>query len=196
MPIHYAPPPKNGTTLVQEGLTRLSGRTSPLSQRAVDFNSLQIGQPHAIYDLRADQVAGGGGLSAANATGFRYLVTGGGANLAAAEVQADKAGTATLLANINYGPFVDATAQAWTQAAKLGPVSAGSYEGRVLRFSAIGLMALWLKSDSGGGDLIVPIAPAPAGLEAGKAYSEADFLKTIKPLAQQRADNKDPARVP
>jgi hypothetical protein len=196
MPIHYAPPPKDGTTLVQEGLSRLSGRTSPLSERAIDFNALQIAQPHAIYDLRANEVAAGGGLPSANATGFRYLVTGGGANLAAAEVQTDKTGNATLLANINYGPFVDATAQALTQAAKLAPVSAGSYEGRVLRFSAIGLMALWLKPDSGSGDLIVPVAPAPAGLEAGKAYAEADFLKIIKPLAQQRAENKDPARVP
>lgn len=193
MPLHYATEPKNGSSLVQKGLGKLSTRTSPLSGRGVDFAALQISPPHAVYDLRADAVAKGGGLASATATGFRYLVQGGGANLAAAEVHTDATGAATLLANINYGPYVEATAQALTQVAKLAAVSAGSFEVRLLRFSAIALMALWLKADSGGDDIIYPLAPAPAPLQAESPYSAGDFIKAILPLAQKRAEKKGPS---
>jgi hypothetical protein len=193
MPLHFATePPKNGTLLVQQGLHKLSTRKSLLSERAVDFTTLQVQQPHAVYDLHADAVASGGGLTSATASGFRYLIEGGGAGIAAAEVLADATGAATLLANINYGPYVAATARALTQVATLAPVSAGSYEVRLLRFSAIALMALWLKPDSGGADIVYPLAPAPGGLRAEQPYSPDDFMKAILPLAQDRARKKVP----
>jgi hypothetical protein len=196
MPIHFAAEPNNGSALVQKGLNKLSTRPSPLSGRSLDFAALKIQPPQAVYDLRADAVAAGGGLASATKTGFRYLVQGGGANVAAAEVLTDANGTANLLANINYGVFVEATAHALRQAATLAPVVAGSYEARLLRFSAIGLVALWLKPDAGGGDIIYPLAPAPAGLQAEQPYSEGDLLKAILPLAQKRAAKKAPASVP
>jgi hypothetical protein len=167
-----------------------------LSERAVDFSALQIAQPHAIYDLRADAVANGGGLESAAFSGFRYLIAGGGATVAAAEVQADGAGNATLLANFNYGPFVEATAQALPRVTTLAPVSAASCEVRVLRFAAIGLMALWLKPDSGGADIVYPLAPAPAGLHAGQSYSSDDFIQAVLPLAQKRSTETERNKVP
>jgi len=100
MPIHFAAEPSNGSALVQKGLNRLSTRTSPLSGRSLDFATLKIQPPHAVYDLRADVVATGGRLASATKTGFRYLVQAGNANVAAAEVITDANGTATLLANI------------------------------------------------------------------------------------------------
>jgi hypothetical protein len=196
MPLHFATAPKNGTSLVQAGLNRVSTRTSPLSAAAIDFRALEISEPHAVYDLRADKVAGGGGLASATLTGFRYLVTGGGAAIAAAEVLTDATRTATLLANINYGRFVEATSQALTQVAALPAVGTASYEVRLLRFSAIALMSLWLKPDSGTGDIIYPLAPAPSGLQAGQSYSAADFITAILPLAEKRSAKKDPATLP
>ena len=194
MTLHFATEPRNGSALVQQGMHKLSKRPNPLSGRAVDFSALAVQPPHAVYDLRADAVAGG--LESATASGFRYLVEGNGTNIAAAEVHADATGAATLLANINFGPFVDATAKALAQAATLPAVQASSYEVRLLRFSAIALMALWLKPDAGGADIIFPLAPAPDGLHAGQSYSEADFLKAILPLAQKRASKKGQATVP
>jgi hypothetical protein len=196
MALHFATEPRNGSALVQQGMNKLSKRPNPLSGHALDFSALAVQQPHAVYDLRADVVAGGGGLESATASGFRYLVEGNGASVAAAEVHADAAGTATLLANINFGPFVAATSKALAQVATLPDVRANSYEVRLLRFSAIALMALWLKPDSGGADIIYPLAPAPDGLHAGQSYSEADFMKVIRPLAQKRASKKDPAALP
>jgi acyl-CoA synthetase (AMP-forming)/AMP-acid ligase II len=186
MPLHFATEPKNGTALVQKALSKLATRPSPLSERAVDFNALQVQQPHAVYDLRADAIAHGDGLASAKASGFRYLIGTGGTTVAAAEVLADANGNATLLANVNHGPYVEATARALAQVATLSAVGAGSYEVRLLRFSAIGLMALWLKPDAGGADIIYPLAPAPDGLQAERAYSVDEFLQAIVPLAQKR----------
>src|SRR6185437_4770363 len=196
MPIRFAAEPANGTALVRQGLDRLSVRTSPLSGRAVDFGALQIAEPHAIYDLRADAVANGGGLDSATLSGFRYLVASGDAAVAAAEVQADDARNATLVANFNYGPFVEATAQALPRVAALSPVHAESYELRVLRFAAVGLMAFWLKPDSGGADIIYPLAPAPAGLHADQPYSSDEFIQAVLPLAQKRSTETERNKVP
>ena len=195
MPLRYAAEPANGSDLVRSGLNRLSTRTSHLTGRGVDVNALQVTQPHAVYDLRADAVAGGG-LESAVFSGFRYLVSDGDTAVAAAEVQADTAGNATLLANLNYGPFVAATAQALPKVAALAPVSAGSYEVRALRFAAIGLMALWLKPDSGGTDIIYPLAPAPPGLQADEPYTADDFFRAVRPQAQKRAAESGRATVP
>jgi hypothetical protein len=197
MTLHFATGPENGIALVQQGLSKLHLRADFLATRAIDFRTLQVSQPHAVYDLRADAIAGGAGLTSARLTGFRYLVQGGGgANIAAAEVLANATGTAPILANINYGPFVEATAQALARIQKLAAVNAGSYEVRLLRFSAIALMALWLKPDTGGADMIDPLAPAPAGLRAGQMYSAEDFVKAILPIVQKRIANKNPAMVP
>ena len=196
MAIHYAQEPANGSYLVRSGLHKISTRPSPLTGSVADFNALQLSEPHRIYDLRADLVASGKGLDSAAHTGYRYLVSSGGKNIAGAEVHVDGTGAANLLANINYGPYVDATAQAIEKAGALSAVAAGSYEARVLRFAAIGVMALWLKPDVGGADILFPLAPAPAGVEAERPYSEADFFTAIRPLAERRATKKDPASVP
>ena len=193
MPIHFAAEPINGSALVHKGLGKVATRTSPLSGRGIDFNALELSPPHAVYDLRADAVAAGGGLASAKATGFRYLVQSGGAAVAAGEVLADAGGAASLLANINYGPFVEATAQGLTQVASLAAVRSGPFEVRLLRFSAIALVALWLKSDSGGADIVYPLAPAPPPLQAENPYSAADFVKAILPLARQRAERRGPS---
>jgi hypothetical protein len=196
MPLRFAIEPQDGSELVRAGLNRLAARRSHVSMRAVDFSAVQLKPPHAIYDLRADEIANGAGLASAHATGFRYLVEAPSGTVAAAEVHADASGRATLLANVNYGPFVAATARALDQLAKLNQVRAGSYEVRLLRFSAILLMAIWLKSDTGDPDIIYPLAPAPDVLQADKPCSADDFLKAIMPVAKARAAKKASPAVP
>lgn len=188
MPLRFVAGPANGIPLVQTGLRRLAARPSYLSSIVSDFSSLQVSHPHPVYDLRADAIASGGGLETASLSGLRYLVEDGSATVAAAEVSMDGTGSATVLANLNYGPFVQATARALTEVATLTAVAAGSYEVRLLRFAAIYLMALWLKSDSGGADIIDPLAPAPPGLNAGQAYSPEDLVQIVRPLAQERVE--------
>lgn len=187
MPLRFATEPANGTALVRSGLDKLSARpVSPLGE-GVDFGSLNVSAPHAVYDLRADAVANGQGLASAVFTGYRYLVEAGDAPVAAAEVHADDTGTASLLANINYGPYVAATTQALTGVESLPPVSSGQYEVRLLRFSAAAVMALWLLPDSGGADIIYPLPPTPPGLEPERPYTADEFIEAVLPVARRRA---------
>jgi len=190
MPLRFAAEVPDAPVLVRNGLNQLSARRNPLSERVSDFTALQIGTPHDVYDLRADDVAGGRGLSSARRTGVRYLIQAADGPVAAAEVHADSSGQATLLANINYGRFAEATSRALGQLANYAQVRDTSYEVRLLRFSAIPLLAMWLKPDAGGADIIYPLAPTPGALEAERPYSEEEFLAAITPLAVQRAANQ------
>ena len=57
-------------------------------------------------------------------------------------------------------------------------------------------MAIWLKADAGGADIIYPLAPVPDGLKANSPYSEADFLKVVVPLAKTRTATSPSHPVP
>ena len=197
MPIRDATAPPNGSETVRAGLERMAARENkPAALRGINFNALTLTPPHAIYDLRADEIAKGGGLETAHESGFRYHVAADGGSVAAAEVHTDTSGRASLLANLNYGPFVESTAQGFSKVAALDAVSKGSYEARVLRFSAIGLMAIWLKSDPGGADIIYPLAPAPSMLKADQPYTVDAFLSAIRSMAEKRAATTASAAVP
>jgi hypothetical protein len=197
MPIRYATAPPNGSETVRAGLERMAARENkPAALRGINFNALTLTPPHAIYDLRADEIAKGGGLETAHESGFRYHVAADGGSVAAAEVHTDTSGRASLLANLNYGPFVESTAQGFSKVEALDAVSKGSYEARILRFSAIGLMAIWLKSDPGGSDIIYPLAPAPPMLKADQPYTVDAFLSAIRPMAEKRAATTASAAVP
>jgi hypothetical protein len=189
MPIRFSPELKNGTEIVQKGLDRLASRENPLKLKRRALKNVSIETVHAVYDLRADEISMGGGLETAHLAGFRYLIKIAGSPVAAAEVHFDSSGNTILLANLNYGPYVKATAQAFDNLPSLESVHAGSYEARLLRFSAIYLMAIWLKADTGGIDMIYPLAPAPNVLQAEKSYAVDNFLNAIRPLAQKRTRN-------
>ena len=195
MPIRFAPEPQNGSALVRAGLERLTGRDNHLKLTREGLAGVAADSPHAVYDLRADEIAAGGGLDKAHASGVRYLVRAGGTATAAAEVQTDANGAASLLANINSGPYVQATAEAFEALRAHEALAKATYEVRLLRFSAIYLVALWLKPERGP-DLVYPLAPAPPELQAGRTYNAEEFLEAIRPAARRRAERVEPRRVP
>jgi hypothetical protein len=196
MSLHFDTGPQDGIEMVRSGLRRLADRKSPLNLGRAGFDALAIASRHPVYDLRADEIAHGGGLETAHPTGLRYLITNAGAAVAAAEVYTDATGKASLLANLNYGPFVGASAQAFADLANLPAVRSGEYEVRLLRFSAIFVVAVWLKAAAGTADIIYPLAPAPSALRVGTPYTTEGFLAAIRPLAQQRVGKQDPTKLP
>jgi len=197
MAIRFAREPENGSALVRAGLDRLAAREGPLKLTKEAFNTLTVeAPPHAVFDLHADEIAAGGGLETAHATGFRYLVKAAGVPVADAEVHADASGKATLLANQNYGPYVVATARAFDELPDFERVRSGTYEARLLRFSAIYLVAIWLATGDEGADIIYPLAPAPDVLQAEHPYTVGEFLEAIRPLARKRAEQRYSAIVP
>jgi hypothetical protein len=196
MSLNFDLGPRDATAMVRTGLQRLAARKNPLNLRSDSVAALGVGSQHAVYDLHADEIAGGGGLETAHATGFRQLVTNATTAIAAAEVQADPSGGAALLANLNYGPYVAASAKAFADLANLDAVRNGDYEVRLLRFSAIYVVAIWLKGSGGSADIIYPLPPAPSPLTAETALTPAEFLSAIRPLAQRRVNKPDPTKIP
>lgn len=196
MSLHFDTRSQDGIEMVRSGLRRLANRKSPLNLGQAGFAALTITSRHPVYDLRTDEIAHGGGLETAHATGLRYLITSAGTAVAAAEVHTDATGRASLLANLNYGPFVGASAQAFADLANLPMVRAGEYEARLLRCAAIFVVAVWLKAAAGAADIIYPLAPAPSVLRVGTPYTTEAFLAAIRPLAQQRAGKPDPTKIP
>lgn len=197
MPLHFAPGPGNGANLVLADLTRLSARgdDAPPPMHSIDMKSVQIQPPHAVFDLHADEIAQGGGLETAHGGATRYLVNAASGVVAAAEVSIDAKGTA-ILANINIGPYVAASAVALEQLARADRVKTGSFEARLLRCSAIAVVAIWLKPDRGNGDVIYPLAPAPNFLRAETTYTASEFLSLIRPAAQARIATTGPTTAP
>lgn len=196
MSLHFDTRSQDGIEMVRAGLQRLANRKSPLNLGPASLAALTVTSRHPVYDLRTDEIAHGGGLETAHATGIRYLITHAGTAVAAAEVHTDATGKASLLANLNYGPFVGASAQAFADLAHLPSVRAGEYEARLLRFSAVFVVAVWLKAAAGNEDIIYPLAPAPSVLQVGMPYTAEAFLAAIRPLARQRAGRPDPTKLP
>jgi hypothetical protein len=196
MSIRFAPEPQNGSAIVRAGLDRVATRQRPGVPARQTIGATTIESPHAVYDLRADEISNGGGLETAHLTGFRYLIKSTGTAVAAAEVPTDASGKASILANVNYGPYVAASAQALEELSDPAASPAGSYEARLLRFSAIYLVAVWLKADGGGSDIVYPLAPAPGGIQAGRRYTVPEFLEAITPLAKNRTAKTSGAPLP
>lgn len=194
MALQYATEPRGARDLIQAGLASAAERPGHLAQRAVDAAAADLTVPHPVYDLRADAIASGAGLTAATPSGFRYLVIHGGAPVAAAEVSTDD-DRATLLTQLNYGPYVEATQRQLTALEQASEVQ-GSYEVRLLRCAAVFLMAVWLRPGQGGADLLYPLDPAPPGLEPGRQYSEEAFFAALRPLAERRVSKEDSATLP
>jgi hypothetical protein len=194
MPLQFVAGPANGANLVHEGLGEVLARRSPLSGLGVAHDEVSIDRPHEVYDLRADELANGATLDSARLSGYRYLVGGGDSPVAAGEVLTDANGEASVLANLNYGRFVQATADALAKVERVEAVGRHPYTVRLLRCAAIYVMALWLKAD-GEPDIVFPLAPAPPPLEAERPYSADEFLAAIVPLARTRAAGNQ-GRVP
>lgn len=63
-------------------------------------------------------------------------------------------------------------------------VSGGSYDATVLQVPAMNVMAIWLQDTAHHDDLIVPLAPAPPSLTAGRQYSTSEFLDALRVAIQ------------
>lgn len=192
MPLLTAEPPadvaRGAMATLGQQAERRALRLPGLASAAPD--TLQLTAPHPVYNLDLDELAERRGLAAARLTGWRFLITAGSSVLAAAEVAADGTTGAGEFSHINAGPFVDATTRAQAIAEQLPEVTAGRYELRLLRAPGLYVMALWLKDLRGEHDLVLPMAPAPAPLEAGHAYAASQLTELLAGPAQRQIDQQ------
>ena len=152
----------------------VGGALEPMKPTAV-----ALAVPHHVYSLGLDDLARGARLDEATPGTLRFLVMEGDAAIASAELGAEGGFQS------NEGPFVAATVAAIRDAENIAEVADGSYELRALRIPALYLMALWLKDDRGEADIVIPMAPAPAPLEAERRYPPEELIPQLAEMAER-----------
>lgn len=140
--------------------------------RSVVREDLELVAPHRMYTLGADAIIDKRGLDQASSSGWRFLVADHEKVVASAELDAN--GEAP---SLNGGPYVQSTAAAIDELERLPAVAERDYELRILKVPALYLVAAWLAGDE---SVLVPLAPAPSFIEAGRAYSESEFLAALE----------------
>jgi hypothetical protein len=134
--------------------------------------------PHHVYSAGVDELAAGRGLSGTEPVAVRFLVMDGARAVASVERDAEGGVSST------EGPFAEATARAIKQAEADPELAEGDFELRELRVPGLYLMAVWLKDLNGDGDVVIPLEPAPAPLEAGRLYRLPELASTLQSMSR------------
>jgi hypothetical protein len=124
------------------------------------------------------------GIMPAGQVGWRHLLpTGDPAGLVLAET-AIRDSNQHVFTGVTDSPFVSDLEFRLISLLADPAVSAGSYDAALLQVPAMGVMAIWLQDTVHHHDLITPLAPAPPSLTAGRQYSTAQFLDTLRALGR------------
>jgi hypothetical protein len=183
MPVQFPQPPPQASAAVTDKLQRL-GQLPTTNSRALGGaapDGLTPTSPHETYVLGADAMLADNALDAATMTGWRYLLRDDGQLVASAETMVNGAGQHHFAA-FNSGPYVAGTAEALQNAADLPQTRDQDMQARLLNIPALHLTALWLHGESG--DVLVPLAPTPPGVEADRDYPAAELLGLLRDQAR------------
>jgi hypothetical protein len=153
--------------------------------RDVVREDLELVAPHQVYTAGLDALVDRG-LAGAAQTGWRYLVADRGRIVASVELAGD-AGESPLL---NGGPYVAATETAVNELERRPEVAAADLELRFLKVPALHVAAAWL---AGPQPMVTPLAPAPSFLEAGRGYTEQEFVAALQEPARRALAAEPPS---
>jgi len=189
MPLLVPDPPKESISALRQALGALAerGQFSTKGLRTARPEQVTATVPHQVFVLGLEDAAwAGNSLERAQLAGWRYLLEADKGIVASAETRVQD-GERHLFSHVNEGPFVRGTVNALAVADSIREEDLGRSELRLLHIPALYFMSLWLHppgSAEGGGDLFIPIAPTPAGFEAGRVYRGDEFLARVRELAK------------
>lgn len=186
MPLQFSQPPAEVSAAVTSRLEAV-GESPQATSRALagsDPGRLTPSSPHEVYVLGLDDLLSGNGLGAARMTGWRYLLGDEASAVSSAETIVTGGGEHRF-ARFNSGPFVASTVAALQTVADLPQVQTETITPRLLTVLALNLMAIWLPGSTK--DVLVPLAPAPQGVEAGRQYAPAELFDSLHDQAQAQA---------
>jgi|SRR5215218_7718851 len=123
-------------------------------------------------------------LDAARPTGWRYLVQEQGRATASAET-VDVGGGRNEFSHFNEGRFVASSAAALETVKRLADAQSAELELRMLHIPALYMLAFWLHDEDTRNDLLVPLYPAPPGVEAYRPYPASELLDLLRTKASE-----------
>jgi hypothetical protein len=191
MPLQLPTPPPNAHSLIVEAIGRLSTAAGAANVvTGVDNPSLlNAALPHRVYTLGGADILQLRNLDRARLVAWRFLIQYGSKTVAAVEFACDASGANLRFAKLDAGPFAQGTRDAVAQAEKLDSVKDASYEVRVLKAPSVYVIALWLKNQGTGDDIVMPINQSQAGGPATGGGPQlpqkpTEFLKALRPSAR------------
>lgn len=197
MPLHAPEPAGGEPEVIREAVDAFAEnrqfRTEGLKSARAE--ALNVTDPHQVFNLGLDALRSGADLSAAEPTGWRYLLRDGDRVVAAAESVPGPSGGRAVFSHFNEGPFVPATAGALAVAASDRRVADRRFVPRMLHVPALHAMAVWLHSDDdadegrGAEDLLVPLAPFPLPVQTGAPTPAGPLLRQLARLADTIPDD-------
>ncbi len=192
MPLRPSEPPASTLKAVQAGTRAIvaARRSGTPALRAADPAGLTFETPIQVFFLGADDLTAGAGLDAARPVAWRYIVREAGRPIASAEAATQADGSHSF-SHVNEGPFVESTVDALAAAGGVPDIRNAQFERRLLEVPALHSVSLWLhEAAAAGHDVVLPLAPAPPGLEAGKPYAAAAFLAVLVKQASRIGDEE------
>ncbi|HYH10454.1 MAG TPA: hypothetical protein VEK11_25645 [Thermoanaerobaculia bacterium] len=183
MPISFPHAPAAAIALISEHLA-LPPRSARRGVATETAGGPAIGGQHQIYTIPGEAILRGELLAAAQSVGWRYLVMEDGDVIVAAELSGHT-DRDLAFAQTSTGAFVHGMSNAIALAERLDDVQRRDYELRLLRIPAAYFVAVWLHHETD--DLLVPLAPAPAGIDPERVYVPQELLPHLIPVVQKNA---------
>src|SRR5258708_29536909 len=145
---------------------------------------LQAPQGLHVFAVGLRDIANGVGIEGAKSAGWRFLA-GSPIGPAVSGDVIEREGEAPKMTSLSRDPLVGAAIRATHEVETLPEVRAHDYTLQVLRIPGLLIEAFWLKSQTGGGDLVVPVLARTRQLQLMRAYPMEEFLSLVKPLTAE-----------
>ncbi len=182
MPLTIEPPPKGAERVIDTTMVELISHGGLAVARSTTPTA---STPLPVYHLGADAIAEQRGLAAAKHVGWLTTVRNGTEIMGSLEFAPRKRGRSDAppvqFTSFAKGALHRGLAKAVDVAAK--HAQRRKVRARILRAPAVYLLALWLTE--GNEDALLPVAPAPPPLEAGKLVPAAQALAALAEAAKQ-----------
>jgi len=148
--------------------------------------------PQQLYVLGLEDLISKS-IRGAKLSGWRFMGSLGGPDFSM-HVECDSRGKAPALTELSHGPHITNARNAIRKIVKSPEVRSHHYQLRLLTIPALSVEAVWLKSESGAADLMVPYLTT-AGLKPMQFYPLDKFLGALEPAAKMRIGFDDSPRM-
>ena len=145
--------------------------------------------PHPVYRTGLKDMITTNGLRKAEIIGWRYLARSGSDRNYAIEVQIEDDGTEHCFAELDKGPYIDGFYRVLNDEGIAKTAGATVFKPAVLRINALGIFAVWLRTNDPEKEIIIPLPPAPSYLVTWRQYSIKHFQDALRDKAKAKLAN-------